>query len=70
MLSGSLCRVTGNSVTIPDGVMLAIRHRPSSVNHMFPSGPIAIPNGSLPSGRGNSVMIPDALISPIPSEPV
>ena len=42
----------------------------SSVNHMFPSGPNAIPYGTLPSGSGNSVMVPDASILPIPSDPV
>jgi hypothetical protein len=50
----------------PDGVIRPICSPSSSVNQRFPSGPSAIPHGSLPAvGMLNSVTTPDGVIRPI-----
>jgi hypothetical protein len=45
--------------------MRPIRLATSSVNQMFPSGPLAIPNGPAGAGSGNSVIAPAVVTRPI-----
>jgi len=51
-------RGTRNSAITPVVVIRPMESKPDSVNHRFPSGPAAIPNGRAPNGRGNSVIVP------------
>src|SRR5437879_5393405 len=54
-----------NSRITPAGVICPILAVPNTVNHKLPSGPAAMPNGSLFAGRLNSVIAPPGLIRPI-----
>src|SRR5665213_2490958 len=62
-----------NSVTMPAGVMRPIRATfvgpPVSVNHMFPSGPLAMPDGPEPGviPVENSVITPAGVMRPMRS---
>jgi hypothetical protein len=70
ILSGHLKdEVSGNSVTVPTGVIRPILFDRASVNQRLPSGPRVIPAESVyPSGAlgtGNVVMIPLGVMRPI-----
>lgn len=56
-----------NSVTLPVGVICATRLIASSVNHTFPSGPIAMKVGTADAlmPKANSVMAPLGVMRPI-----
>src|SRR5438309_1458203 len=61
-----LPELSGYSVTLPAGSILATLPMADSVNHMFPSGPAAIPSGPTGSlGTGYSAIVPDGEILPM-----
>src|SRR5450755_1196522 len=61
-----LAGATGNSVTLPAGVMRPILFPPHSVNQRLPSGPAVMPHGKLDAvGTGSSVMTPAGVILPM-----
>ena len=62
--------VIGYSVTTPvAGAILPILFPPASVNHILPSGPDVIPNGTLLAVTSYSVITPSTVILPILSTP-
>jgi hypothetical protein len=54
---------SGNSVTIPCGVMRPILFPVNSVNQRLPSGPRAMPSGD--PAYGNSVIVPEGVMVPM-----